>query len=252
MPVDIFGRTPTASSQRVVSGGVTLTQATNAFIRRDGGNTATADINLDSHKLINVLDPDDGQDGATKAYVDNKIPLPSKKLLAPYATNSGTYEWKEYQSIPHEFSESDFDSLPAGLYGCFSPYLPTTRRGSLPSSKGFLIAITYQQPTDRNKYYKWINYADGKEWEAFFRNGAWNSWTLSSKVLVSGDAMGGDLNMSGNLVKGLPVNYPPVAYAGNEAVSWTQAVGLVADATTNNASASVNDTNLTNKKYVDE
>ena len=64
--------------------------------------------------------------------------------------------------------------------------------------------------------------------------------------------MGRDLNMTGNLVKGLPVNYPAVAYVGNEAVSWTQAVGLVADATTNNATVPVNDNNLANKEYVDE
>ena len=64
--------------------------------------------------------------------------------------------------------------------------------------------------------------------------------------------MTGDLNMSGNLVKGLPVNYPPVAYVGNEAVSWTQALGLITEATTNSATVPVSDHNLTNKKYVDE
>ena len=62
MTVDIFGRTPTASSQRVVSGGVTLTQVTNAFLRRDGGNTVTSNMNLDSHKIINVLNPTSDQD----------------------------------------------------------------------------------------------------------------------------------------------------------------------------------------------
>ena len=60
----IFGRTPIAGSQRLVSGGVTLTQATNAFVRRYGGNTSTSDINLDSHDLTNVLDPAIAQDAA--------------------------------------------------------------------------------------------------------------------------------------------------------------------------------------------
>ena len=41
---------------------------------------------------------------------------------------------------------------------------------------------------------------------------------MSSKVTKSGDTMTGDLNMTGRLVKGLPVNYPPVPYVGNEAV----------------------------------
>ena len=63
--------------------------------------------------------------------------------------------------------------------------------------------------------------------------------------------MTGDLNMSGNLVKGLPVNFPPTC-VGNEAVSWTQALGLLVDSTKNNAAVPVGDNNSTNKKYVDE
>jgi hypothetical protein len=58
-----------------------------------------------------------------------------------------------------------------------------------------------------------------------------------------------DLNMSGNSVKGMPVNCPSM-YAGNEAVSWTQAVGLITNVT-NNAAIHVGDSNLTNKNYVD-
>jgi hypothetical protein len=73
MPIDKFGRTNVGISQRVVSGGVTSTQVNNAFLRRDGENTATANIDMTSHKLINVLDPVDDQDIATKHYVDNKL-----------------------------------------------------------------------------------------------------------------------------------------------------------------------------------
>ncbi|EDO33835.1 predicted protein [Nematostella vectensis] len=71
MPVDKFGRTDANSATRVVSGGITLSQATNTFLRRDGGNTATADISLDSHKLINVADPTNNKDVANKEYVDS-------------------------------------------------------------------------------------------------------------------------------------------------------------------------------------
>lgn len=120
MPVDKFGRTETGISQRVVSGGVTSSQVNNTFLRRDGVNTATSDINLDSHKLINVLDPDNAQDAATRNYVDTKVSLPFKKFLAPYATDLNTYIWKDYQSIPTGLSESDFDYLPAGFYACFT------------------------------------------------------------------------------------------------------------------------------------
>ena len=40
--------------------------------------------------------------------------------------------------------------------------------------------------------------------------------------------MTGNLNMSDNLIKGLPTNYPPL-YVGDEAPSWTQTVDLVND-----------------------
>ncbi|KAH3735851.1 hypothetical protein DPMN_042409 [Dreissena polymorpha] len=72
MSVNIFGKTNAGSSQRVISGGVTLSQAINTFLRRDGKNAADANINMDSHNLINVLDPMNAQDAATKNYVDTR------------------------------------------------------------------------------------------------------------------------------------------------------------------------------------
>ena len=41
MPVDKFGHTDSGSMQRVVAGGVTLTQANNTFLRLDGTNALT-------------------------------------------------------------------------------------------------------------------------------------------------------------------------------------------------------------------
>ena len=80
MPVNKFGSTDTTNSTRVVSGGVTLTQVKNTFLQRDGANAATGDINLDSHKLINVRNPDNAQDAVTKAYCDEKLDDLSKGL----------------------------------------------------------------------------------------------------------------------------------------------------------------------------
>src|SRR6218665_3412578 len=61
-----------------------------------------------------------------------------------------------------------------------------------------------------------------------------------------------DLIFNNNkLVKGLPRRYPPI-YVGDEVVSWSQAVELTKDATTNNATVPANDNHLTNKKYVDD
>src|SRR6218665_2894300 len=66
------------------------------------------------------------------------------------------------------------------------------------------------------------------------------------------NAMTGDLIFNNNkLVKGLPTSYPPI-YVGDELVSWSQAVELTKDATTNNETVPANDKHLTNKKYVDD
>ena len=72
MPVDVFGRTDFAKdSTRVISRGIDIQQANKVFLRRDGENAAESDINLDSHKLINVADPTDNKDAANKEYVDS-------------------------------------------------------------------------------------------------------------------------------------------------------------------------------------
>jgi hypothetical protein len=70
MTVDKFGR---SDANRVTSGGITLSQANNSFLRRDGTNTASADINLDSHKLINVAAPTNIKDAVNKEYADAKV-----------------------------------------------------------------------------------------------------------------------------------------------------------------------------------
>src|SRR6218665_150391 len=65
------------------------------------------------------------------------------------------------------------------------------------------------------------------------------------------NAMTGDLIFNNKLVKGLPTRYPPI-YVGDEVVSWSQAVELTKDATTNNETVPAIDKHLTNKKYVDD
>src|SRR6218665_4000959 len=66
------------------------------------------------------------------------------------------------------------------------------------------------------------------------------------------NAMTGDLIFNNSkLVKGLPTTYFPI-YVGDEVVSWSQAVELTRDATTNTETVPANDKHLTNKKYVDD
>ncbi len=183
MSVNIFGQKYTKFSEKASSVGFVLAQANNLFLRRDGKINASDDMDLNSHKITNISDPENPQDGATKNYVDNRIPLPSKKFLVPYATDVNTITWSDRQGIEPDFSENDFDELPAGKYACFTTYLPATRLGDLPiNTKGYLDTITYQQPVDRNKYYKWINSVNGDVWEAYFRNGTWVSWVLNKRV----------------------------------------------------------------------
>ena len=54
MPVDKFGHTDSGSMQRVVAGGVTLTQINNSFLRLDGSNDIVGDIDMGGHLLVGL------------------------------------------------------------------------------------------------------------------------------------------------------------------------------------------------------
>jgi len=49
MPVDKFGHTDTGVSQRVIAGGVTLSQVNATFLRMDGTNAATGNLDMNGH-----------------------------------------------------------------------------------------------------------------------------------------------------------------------------------------------------------
>src|ERR1043165_6881981 len=51
MPVDKFGHTDSASTQRVVAGGVTLTQVNNTFARIDGSNAFVGNLNMGGNSI---------------------------------------------------------------------------------------------------------------------------------------------------------------------------------------------------------
>src|SRR5688572_11012940 len=54
MPVDKFGHTDSGSMQRVIAGGVTLTQINNSFLRLDGSNDIVGDIDMGGHLLVGL------------------------------------------------------------------------------------------------------------------------------------------------------------------------------------------------------
>src|ERR1043165_1823706 len=75
MPVDKFGHTDSASTQRVVSGGVTLTQVNNTFARLDGSNAFVGNLNLGGKSiegLSTTFSPTADNHLANKKYVNEQ------------------------------------------------------------------------------------------------------------------------------------------------------------------------------------
>ena len=75
MPVNKFGdsggddvifTTNTSSSI-----GVTMSQINNVFLRRDGANNATGELNMNGHKVANIATPSSSGDATSKSYVDS-------------------------------------------------------------------------------------------------------------------------------------------------------------------------------------
>ena len=68
MPADKFGRNGDRTT--TVYTGINITNLTNSFLRRDGGNTAIGAIDMNSNIIKNVSDPLSNQDVVIKNYVD--------------------------------------------------------------------------------------------------------------------------------------------------------------------------------------
>jgi hypothetical protein len=51
---------------------------------------------------------------------------------------------------------------------------------------------------------------------------------VSTRLASTGGSLGGNLNMNGHIVGGLPTTYPPV-YKGDEAASWGQVTAITTD-----------------------
>ena len=75
MPVDKFGHTDSGSTQRTIAGGVTLTQANNTFLRRDGTIAATGNLDMGGNSiegLSTTYIPSEDNHLTNKKYVDER------------------------------------------------------------------------------------------------------------------------------------------------------------------------------------
>ena len=68
MPVDKFGRNGNRTT--TVYTGINIAKLTNSFLRRGGGYTAIAAIDMNSHIIKYVADPLSNHDVATNNYVN--------------------------------------------------------------------------------------------------------------------------------------------------------------------------------------
>ena len=85
MPVNKFGHTDSSSVQRVVAGGVTLTQINSAFVRLDGTSVLTGNLNMGGNAIEGLPNPSEDNHLTTKKYVDESL----KKCLIGYIPNLG-------------------------------------------------------------------------------------------------------------------------------------------------------------------
>ena len=91
MPVDKFGRNDdiaTTTPAPVSSSHIPMTQINNTFLRRDGSNIATGNLDMGTHKVINVVDPTTEQEVASKNYVDLKV---SNILPSVTSSDNGSF-----------------------------------------------------------------------------------------------------------------------------------------------------------------
>ena len=110
MPVDKFGRTDVGATQKVATAGVSLSQASNVFLRRDGANEAEGDLNMGGFSIKGLP--------ATSASDDEAVSLAQvNDLLSAVVANNAPNPTRDYQLANKKY----VDDLHASLYVTATP-----------------------------------------------------------------------------------------------------------------------------------
>ena len=263
MPVDKFGR---MSDARIITDGVSLTYINNNFIRRSGTNTVTGSLNMTGNTLLNVSNPVNAQDVATKNYVDTNSS--SDKVSKSGDTMTGHLNMSgnliiglptTYPPITYIGDEATSWDQTVGLVQDAASILVDksgdTMTGNLDMSGNRVMNIPYA-PANTSDAANAAYVIQGDldvEQKTVLRDGtqamtgnlnmddhfinnltnpvnaqdaATKNYVDTNKVSKSGDTMTGELFMDGNLIKGLPTHYPHV-YSGDTVPSWAQVMGIM-------------------------
>src|SRR5271156_227838 len=117
-PVNIGGAP--YSSGATSQNGLSLPFLDARYVDVNGSDAMTANLNVGNNNIINVLDPFNPQDAATKNYVDNSLNNLTLVPLFPVLTSDTSNSGGWIASASSEFSNS------ATTPGQFSAYKVTT------------------------------------------------------------------------------------------------------------------------------
>ncbi|MGL6012077.1 MAG: hypothetical protein ACRC0J_11345 [Shewanella oncorhynchi] len=172
------------------------------------GDTMCGPLNMNGSAISNLAAPAAASDALRK----QDLSVPTDRFQQAYASAAGTYAWGSHQMIPSALTESEFDSLPAGIYGIASQNLPASRRSgtSVPSASGRLTLIisVYAQPPGTYKKYlcfdcgrSAIEAGDDVMWSATLAAGIWYPWISDFGLLSrNGGTMTGAIDMGANKI----------------------------------------------------
>src|SRR6218665_561687 len=159
MPVDKFGHTDVGYSQRVIAGGVTLSQVNATFLRLDGTNAMTGDLICNNNKLVKGLPT-----RYPPIYVGDEVVIWSQAVeLTKEATTNNAAVPENDKHLTNKKYVDDRDALKVSKAGDIMTGNLLLREGSghmialgcrdLNGNKTFIIHLGNQL----NKIQCWIN-----------------------------------------------------------------------------------------------